>query len=207
MNRTNHDQIIRSFLDFLLVNRRLLTFLCLFLFGVFLGSMVFTSSGGALAAELAPMLDAEPFAGGFYGGISLLWSSCLAPFVLLALLFLTGLSACGAPVAVIVPVFFGMGTGMTEAYYYALGGNQMGFVALFVIPHSLMAAMALIMGCSEALRMSVLISRQMLPAASCGGLWQDFRLYCLRFLIALAIAFGSGVLDICLRAFFLKIFV
>ena len=72
-------------------------------------------------------------------------------------------------------------------------------MAILVIPHSLLAATALIMGCSESLRMSLLLSGQLLPNAHCGGLWQDFQLYCVRFLVFFGLAFGAGVLDVCLR--------
>ena len=66
----------------------------------------------------------------------------------------------------------------------------MAFVALLVLPHSLVTAAALLMGCAESLRMSLLIAGQLLPnAANCGGLWQDFRLYCMRFLLLVGVAF------------------
>ena len=64
------------------------------------------------------------------------------------------------------------------------------------------------MGCAESLRMSLLIAGQLLPnAANCGGLWQDFRLYCMRFLLLVGVAFGAGVLDVGFRLAFLNLFI
>ena len=63
------------------------------------------------------------------GGMSGLLSSCLSPLILLGLLFLVGLSACGAPVILLVPLFYGLGLGMTEAYYYSTGAAGIGAVS------------------------------------------------------------------------------
>ncbi|MDD6237277.1 MAG: hypothetical protein PUB00_07850 [Clostridiales bacterium] len=208
MNRTNREQAVQSALHFLAANSRLLVFLLLFLSGTFLGSMIFAASHEALIKDLSVILEVQAITGGFKGGVGALFSSCLSTILLLAVLFLSGLSACGAPVTAIVPFFFGLGLGLTEAYYYGIGGAGIAFVALLVIPHALMAAIALLMGCAETLRMSLLLSNQLLPtSAHCGNLWPDFKLYCARFLIFIGIAFGAGVLDVCLRVVFQKLFI
>lgn len=202
MNRTNS---LKSFWE---DNRRLLFFLLLLLAGVLGGVLVFTLSHSLLSEELTVMLQVQAVEGGIKGGISQLFSSCFSTVCMLGLLFLAGLSACGAPLTLLVPVFFGLGLGMTQAYYYGVGGSGMAFVALLVIPHSLVAGAALLMGCAESMRMSFLLAGQLLPnSAHCGGLWQDFRLYCVRFLLFTGLAFAAGVLDVCLRLGFLKLFI
>ena len=142
MNRT------KSFREFLSDNCRLLLFLALLLLGALGGSLAFTVSHTLFSADLTVMLQVSPIEGGIQGSVSELFSSCFSSFCLLALLFLTGLSACGAPVSVLVPVFFGLGLGMTEAYYYGFGAGGVAFVALLVLPHSLVTAAALLMGCA-----------------------------------------------------------
>lgn len=200
MNRTTRSGVTAAFGAFMSENRRLLAFLALFFVGVLGGVLVFTASHGSLSEKLSPMLNTPAVDGGFQNGISALFSSCFSTVVLLLALFLAGMSACGAPVAALVPVFYGLGLGLTEAYYYGAGGAGVLFTALLVVPHSLVAAAALLMGCSESLRLTLLLSGQLLPtSAHCGGLWQDFRLYCVRFLLFFGLAFGAGVLDICLR--------
>lgn len=202
MNRTN------SLKNFWEDNRRLLFFLLLLLAGVLGGVLVFTLSHSLLSKELTVMLQVQAVEGGIKGGISQLFSSCFSTVCMLGLLFLAGLSACGAPLTLLVPLFFGLGLGMTQAYYYGVGGSGVAFVALLVIPHSLVAGVSLLMGCSESLRMSFLLAGQLLPnSAHCGGLWQDFRLYCVRFLLFVGLAFAAGVLDVCLRLGFLKLFI
>lgn len=198
--RTNYGTVLATMQEFLYVNRRLLLFLALMLAGVFAGVWIFSASYTQLAGELEVMLKLHPLSGGFAGGMSQLFSSCMSLLVMLAVLFLAGLSACGAPVSFVVPLFYGLGLGLTEAYYYASSGTAgIGLVALLVLPHSLLAATALMLGCSESLRMSLQLTRQLLPGGALGGLWHDFQLYCVRFLLFVVIAFASGIVDVCLR--------
>ncbi len=205
MSRTTRDYSV-TVAEFFMENRRLLVFLALFLAGVVGGSLVFLAGHDMLTGDLALILQVRPVDKGFLGGIAALGSSCFSTFLLLALLFLCGLSACGAPVTALVPVFFGLGIGLTEAYYYGIGGAGILFTALFVIPHNLLAAAALLMGCSESLRMTLLLSGQLLPSVHCGGLWQDFKLYCVRFAMFLGIMLSAGVVDVLMRSLFLQWF-
>ena len=205
MSRTTRDYSV-TVAEFFMENRRLLVFLALFLTGVVGGSLVFLAGHDMLTGDLALILQVRPVDKGLLGGIAALGSSCFSTFLLLALLFLCGLSACGAPVTALVPVFFGLGIGLTEAYYYGIGGAGILFTALFVIPHNLLAAAALLMGCSESLRMTLLLSGQLLPSVHCGGLWQDFKLYCMRFAMFLGIMLAAGVVDVLMRSLFLQWF-
>ena len=193
MSRTTRDYGA-PVVAFLAENRRLLVFLVLFLCGVAGGCLVFLAAHDMLTGDLALILRVRPVEKGLAGAAAAL------------LLFLCGLSACGAPVTALVPLFFGLGVGLTEAYYYGIGGAGILFTALFVIPHNLLAAAALLMGCSESLRMTLLLSGQLLPSVHCGGLWQDFKLYCVRFAMFLGVMLASGVVDVTMRLFFLRWF-
>lgn len=212
MSRTNHSSFLpvsdiarkydTTWADFLAANRLLLVFCLLFLAGVLLGVIVFALSRSFISSELGLMLNGNSAVQGFNGGIAELFSSSFSAILLLALLFLFGLSACGVPFAVIVPLFFGMGIGLTEAYYYSTGIAGIAAVALLIAPHYLVAAAALTLGSMESIRMSLLFSRQLLPGGFMGGLWTDFKLYCARFLVFLGLAFASGILDVIMRLLF-----
>lgn len=216
MNRTNRDywlptsgnpaRIGPTWAEFLAANRLLLVFSLIFMAGVLIGVMVFALSRTLLSGELSLILNINPADGSFKGGISALFSSSFSTILLLALLFLFGLSACGAPFSVIVPFFFGMGLGLTEAYYYSTGLKGLAAVGLLVAPHYLLAAIALVLGSIESIRMSLLLSRQLLPGGILGGLWTDFKLYCVRFVLFLGLAFASGVIDIVMRLIFGRLF-
>ena len=191
---------------FLRENRRLLVFTGLFLGGVVLGIFVYAVSRSLMAGELRTMLEVRALRGGFEEGLSALFSSCFSTVLLLALLFLAGLSACGAPLAAVVPLFYGLGLGLTEGFYYSTGIAGVAVSALLVTPHSLLAAAALVLGSMESVRMSLLFSRQLLPGGIMGGLWNDFKAYGLRFLIFLGLGLAAGVVDVLLRLAFSRFF-
>lgn len=198
----------RDLWRFLVRNQRLLWLLLLFLGGVKIGCLVFNASPDALGEVLTPLLTPTAPTAGFSGMFRLMTASCVPTVALLLVLFLAGLSVCGAPPALLVPLFFGMGLGLHEAYYYAQGWHGVGYVALLVLPHTLVATVGLLMACAESVRMSTLLCRQLLPRqGSCGGLFPELRLYLVRFVLCFGLLFIAGALDTLLRIVFLSYFV
>ena len=63
--------------------------------------------------------------------------------VLLGVLYLLGLWACGVPFILLVPLFHGVGLGMTEAHYYSTGIGGVTVVAALVMPVGLLSAAVL----------------------------------------------------------------
>ncbi len=185
---------------FIADNRRLFPFAGVFLLGVFIGVLVFTAADSGI--DWGALLSLAPIESGWQGMLSALWSSVFSAVLLLSLLFLLGLSPCGAPFALLVPLFYGLGLGLTEAYYYSLGMSGVLATALVVMPHGLFTATVLVMAGVESLRLSSRLGQQLLPTAPCGGLWPRFRLYCLRFLLFLLAAVFVGLLDILFRVLF-----
>ena len=193
--------------EFLAANRLLLVYTVIFLSGTLLGMIIYMVSKSVIADDLSTILEIHKIAGGFSGVISALCSSCFSTILLLAFLYLTGLSACGAPFAVLVPLFYGLGLGLSEAYYYSQGMTGLFIAALLVAPHCLIAAVALVLGSMESVRMSLLFSKQLLPNGILGGLWMDYKLFTSRFLVFLCMAFASGILDVCMRLIFASLFI
>ncbi len=194
MRRNRTNRVGRFVTD----NRRVLAFLLLPVLGCVLGMAV--QRAGGSAAPWAAWLSIQPPAGGFVGALSAWVSSCFHLLLLLSVVFVAGLSACGAPLGLVVPLFWGMGLGMTLANCYSAGFAGVAVAAVVLLPHSAMEGVALLMGASECLRMSLRFTVQLLPrSAHCGGLWQDFRLYIVRFLLLLLLLLGAGALDVGMR--------
>ncbi len=194
MKRTNSIAI------FLKQNRRLLLLLLLPLIGCISGMVLYSPLSTSLPAEWWSLLPLTPVRADAASVFSQWLSSCFQPLCLLALLFFSGVSACGAPLVVLVPVFWGIGLGLSETYYAQSGMSGWLVLAVVLLPPAIMELVALLMACSEALRLTLLMAVQFLPrSARCGGLWQDFRLYCVRFLVLLAFVLGAGALDVILR--------
>ena len=182
---------------FLVENKRLLLLLLLPLVGVIIGMTLY---GSVRSAEWAELLAIRRVPTGFGQAVSQFFASCFQPLLLLAVLFVAGLSACGLPVAVLTPVFWGVGFGLTLANCYADGWAGVALSAAVLLPHSVMEAVVLLMASSECLRMSLHFAATLLPrSAHCGGLWQEFRLYGLRFAVLLLLALAAGALDVGMR--------
>ncbi len=197
MFRTNR---LRDLTYFLKSNYRLLIFLVCLLLGVTIGCLVYGEAAAVYGTKLGALLQITPVTVGFSGCVAAVFSSCLYSFILLVILLLAGLSVCGAPVAWLTPLLYGLGLGLTEAQLFSQGGQGILHLVLLVIPHSLIAIFALLMGCAESLRMTLLLAGQVLPSFThCGGLWADFKRYFLRFLIFFGLAFLAAVVDVVLR--------
>ena len=177
-------------------NRRLFPFVLLFLMGVGIGVAVYLTTADALPARL---LALSPVREGLTGWMRAMGEACFSTVVLLGLLYLLGLWACGVPFILAVPLFHGIGLGLAEAYYYSTGMGGVTTVALLVMPVGLLSAVVLTAACAESLRLSTGLSRQLLPGCAEGGLWSGFRLYSLRFLLFLAAAMGVAVIEVLLR--------
>ena len=145
------------------------------------------------------LLTLAPVQAGATGWFRALGEACFSTVVLLGVLYLLGLWACGVPFILLVPLFHGVGLGMTEAHHYAKGVSGVAAVATLVMPVGLLSAAVLVAACAESLRLSAALSRQLLPGGAEGGLWGGFRLYSLRFLLFFVAALGVAVIEALLR--------
>ncbi|MBR3778884.1 MAG: hypothetical protein IKL13_04060 [Clostridia bacterium] len=186
----------REMQHFMADNRRLFPFAILFLAGVGVGVAVYLTAKHSLPSDL---LTLTPVGAGAAGWMHTLGEACFSTVVLLGVLYLLGLWACGVPFILLVPLFHGVGLGLTEAYYYGTGPHGVLTVAVLVMPVGLLSAAVLAAACAESLRLSAGLSRQLLPGGAEGGLWNGFRLYSLRFLLFLAAAMGVAFLEVLLR--------
>lgn len=186
----------REMQHFVADNRRLFPFVLLFLAGVGTGVAVYLAAHRSLPADLPAL---SPVGAGAAGWLHTLWEACFSTVVLLGALYLLGLWACGVPFILLVPLFHGVGLGLTEAYYYRMGMGGVGVVAALVMPAGLLNGAVLIAACAESLRLSSRLSRQLLPGTGEGGLWSNFRLYSLRFLLFLAAAVAVACIEVLLR--------
>lgn len=189
---------LRSAFGFCKKNGRLMRLLCLLLIGALLGAAVFSLLTLSQKEQLLSIVSVQKAPSDFVDGCGMAASSAFFPLLMLAVLFLLGLTAFGVPLILPVPLFFGFGIGVAECSCYEADG--LGAVALTVLPHMMMAAVGVLIASAESLRMSFVFSRQLLPAsAHCGGMWQDFKLYLLRFLLCTVIVSAAAVTDVLLR--------
>ncbi len=185
---------------FLRSHRRLLWLLSLLLFGFVAGCLLFRVYGYGESALLDSLLTVSPLESGARAALNAVYDACFQVFLLLLLLFFCGLSACGLPIILAVPVFFGLGIGMSEAYYYSTGWRGVLLSFLLLLIPSLFKSTALLMASAESMRMTVLFGGHLLEKdTAVPGLHHDFRLYRLRFALFSLIALAGGIVEVLLR--------
>ena len=195
MHKKRYARFWREFGRFLWEHILLLLFVGVFLVGVIAGCSGFAAFPAQSQQQLSSFLALQSPAPDFSGFIVAVFSHYLLPFLLILLLALSGLSACGVPFIALVPVLYGLGIGMQEAYYFSTEGGTVPLL-IAVLPPTLLLVWTLGMACSEALRMTLRLSRQMLPGtAVSGNLWPDLKLYLTRFLLFLLLALGAALLQ------------
>lgn len=183
---------------FVYIHRLLSLLSFVFLIGCVLGIAVFyrTETAEGVHRQLLPLSVQASFG----ELIRAIGASCFSGWLMLLILYLTGLSPCGVFAAVAVPLFYGLGIGMLEAALCRQGWIGLASMVLFIVPRGILCAAALLLGGCETLRMSVLIGRQLFPSGSRHGeIARRFRLYSLRFFLLGVLVLGSGIVDAVLR--------
>ena len=185
----------REVKHFVTDNRRLFPFAGLFLLGVTVGVAVYLTAGDTATAVIAEAVTPDQV-----GWAAALWDCLFAPLMMLVALYLLGLWGCGAPFILAVPLIHGLGLGVTEAHHYATGTTGVLIVACRVMPVGLLTAALLTMACAESLRLSVTVSRLLIPDDPRTLPKNGFRLYSIRFALFLGAAVVIALLDAGLRA-------
>lgn len=136
-------------------NLSLIAFGGLFLGGVFLGALAVSWLGPEAAQDLMTIM------GNFFESrqqqnlTQTFLSAFSAPAFLLILLFFCGFCAISAPVIAAVPVFKGLGFGLTAGSVFAAYGiDAFWYVAILLLPNLLISSVILILACRQAFRLS-----------------------------------------------------
>lgn len=167
-------------------NLSLIAFGGFFLGGVFLGALVVSWLGSDAAESLTAIMgnflqsrQQQDLTQTFLSAFS---SSAL----LLLLLFFCGFCAIGAPLIFAVPLFKGLGFGLTAGTVFAAYGiDALWYVAILILPNLLISSIVLLLACRQAFRMSRKIWTQMTaggaprtaPAVSMGPFLGRFLIY------------------------------
>ncbi|MBR5135066.1 MAG: stage II sporulation protein M [Clostridia bacterium] len=188
----------KEWVDFLKKNAYALFFIFLLILGAVIGCVFYSISTETICHSFSSLLIPSNVPKTFSEGCLAVFGASLYNCLLLALLFLFGLTAYGSPLILTLPIFFGFCIGITECRLY--GAFDWLYLMTDFLPPTLISIIAIVSGCVQSLRMSCLFSRQLLPTcAHCGGMWHDFKLYLLRFLFCFFLAFLASSLNVILQ--------
>lgn len=123
------------------------------------------------------------------------FNSLASSAILLLLLFVFGFSAIAQPVSLLVPVFRGLGLGVSMGYFYLNDGFKgAAFCLLLIVPQALISTLALVLGTRESIRFSNTFFSILLPKKE---IETDgaFRLYFTKFGVLFCILLIAAVID------------
>lgn len=116
--------------------------------------------------------------------------------VLLLGSFLLGLSAVGQPGALALPVFNGLGLGLSMAYLYSTQGFQgILFTLVLILPSAIISTIALVLATNESVRFSNSIFRMLFPGKYEAPSSNHLKLYLMRFGVLLLFDVAAALVD------------
>lgn len=126
---------------------------------------------------------------------STMCNSLFANLLFLAVAFIAGLCAMGLPFLALLPFVRGLGMGAVFGYLYsakALAG--VGYCLLILLPGAILSTATLLIGCREGITMSFDVFSVINGKKTLDG-YHNFRLYCIRFGILLALLACASLAD------------
>lgn len=175
--------------------------------GMVTGALIARGTGESGTDSLALMLSGFSEGRADQSLFETLGNSLLSSAPVLLVSFLLGLCPAGVLLLPAVPLFRGMGLGLTMGYLYAAWGLKgVGYSALLIIPGAAVSSIAFLFACREGMRLAVLLCRSILPNETPVSLWPEFRKYLLRFGAFLVLLLIAAVTDAFFSAAFSQFF-
>lgn len=110
--------------------------------------------------------------------------------------FLLGFSAVALPVIVILPLFKGLGLGVSIGYLYITYGIKgVAFCAAIILPAALFSTFAIILAARESFKLSLLFLATFIPKLQGTITPRVIKLYCAKFLVLFGIIAISSLID------------
>lgn len=190
MRRTSH--FFKQLRRFVGTNSRLFLFLGLLLVGVIVGCRLAPHMPQSTTALIQSLSISKTSFSGVTEVFSVFWQGSLVFLVAIGLLMLSGMSLCGIPAVLCIPALCGVWIGLFESVLLATRGMQALALAL---PGTLLAVWAVLIACAEAFRLTLRLVAQVMPGTPKTGLWRDFRLFFLRFLLCFLLAFLASAIQ------------
>lgn len=124
------------------------------------------------------------------------FSSFGSSMMLLIILFLLGFWAIGQPAALFVPIFRGLGLGMSMAQMYvAYNFKGVLFCLILILPQVIISTIGLLLGTRESVRFSNVFFRYFLPGKYDPPESGLFKMYLLKFIVLTGFMAASAAVD------------
>ncbi len=181
--------------------------LALYIFGMIYGSLLIKSDVNSVWSELEFITNEYRAMQIEQSVITTFCNSFFSSFILVLLPYLFGYSSIGQLGTIVIPFFNGLGLGCALGYLYLnFGLKGVGYSALIVIPHSVVALFALMIACRESIKLSNLFFQSFLPKQEKTVNINIIKLYNIKFIVLLGILLCAALINVATVMLFSKMF-
>lgn len=189
--------------DYLRKNYIYITLILLFIIGMFYGSMVVKMQSQELSQRFSLLTQGYSYESGRF--IHTLFTTFLSNTIFLLIPYFAGYGAVFQLASAFVPLFKGLGLGLTMGSIYQSDGlSGIVYSVLIIIPHTAVALIAILIGCRESIKMSNLFFKS-IRHSDCLNI-EIIKLYNVKFIVLTAISFISALINAISMILFLGIF-
>lgn len=177
--------------------------------GLFVGSLLIASSGSSVTSFLETLMKTATTSRATQSFGATFSAAFLSNFYLLLITFLLGFSAISAPVIFLVPLYKGLGLGLSMGYLYMnYGFKGVGYCAFMIVPSAVLSVIAILLGCKESFHFSKIFLHYLFvgPKEAGASALPALRVYAVRFLLLLALVLGAALIESILTLLFGGIF-
>ncbi len=172
----HHKSAKHAFKRFISYNKVIISLSFIILLGVIVGSCIFPILSEEYRRFLSSVYQSATVPTSFLSGCTYACSVAFRSLILLAALFLCGLTAFGWPLILLVLMLFGVQIGVTDCCVF-IDGGWFALMVTEILP-LIFVFIGILHAAQSSLHMSTALAKQLLPsAAHCGSIWHDFKRY------------------------------
>ena len=193
-------------LDYVTLNKIFIVLCVVFISGIAIGSIVLSKNNwlSQTTESLFKSYISVHSGNAFFKKLLVCFSRYLIGLVLY---FLSGSSMLGVAVTPFITVWQGILFGSLSAHLYSSHGlSGIAFNAIILIPPSVIFTVCCFFAARYAIDFSLLIAKLTLPRSKPASLYINFKNYCGKYLIFIAVSLICAIIDIVLNLLFLKFF-
>lgn len=135
------------------------------------------------------------------------FSSFISSMFLIIVLFILGFFSIGQPCSFFIPLFHGLGLGLSSAYLYSCRGIQGIFFCLVLIaPSAIISTFTLLLGAKESIRFSNKNFKTLFPKKYDQDMQGALKIYVTKFLVLSLFQLISAFVDMIFTFLFARFF-
>lgn len=189
-------------------NKLIVILFLLFFCGVLYGSLAAATAPREIVGQVAGITGGFADKRAEQSLLTTFVNSFGTNIVLLIIIYLLGFSAISQPIELFLPIFYGLGVGISMGVIYKIQLFQgIVYSAVLIVPHTVVALFAIILATREAFLMSNLFLGSAIPKLYGDISLETIKLYTLKFLVLSVIVLVSALADCMLTFLFARLFV